>query len=564
MLVSLQSLQNQSPIRGAHILKIQTGIEVRDKRRGDYRYYKVRAAIMGDPQHIVEVCLWIPDDQDGVFSVDGICKIPVITGIPAERYWLNRGSLNHIWIKSASEVVCDALKEAFGIALGPQSSSDLAQSWLDGWFRSSECFLQVEPTKRNSIELGRDTVRFETVKNGLSVQERIPKDWQGRIDLLTTPEGSKAGQVYRLCAGASVKSRRITPGPEGQNSIFNDTMRACIVFPENNRPGRILKMRSNFASHEVLTDPEDPRVAHTSYDKHLSGTHLLTAIAHFPENYEDCILIGGSGIEKLTCYRDKIVTVQDTAELKVLVKTGDYVDPGDPLTELKISKRRSYANGIYARSEVQSIEVVPTRIAGKPAWKAKIHLRAIYALDDGCKITTRHGGKGVVRIFDESDMPKTDDGRLIECIVHPKSIYCRRAFGSLREMMANQLPEPIRVNHFSSNWSMKQLISMNLDTRSKLHISGQVTPFAAFVAPLFWIRCDKHSREILSAIGSEKPVNENGRNPNSGKLSGQRMNVGMSTVLIAKGMTKTLHKIIERNVEPEAAKLLTRAMECVE
>lgn len=559
-----------------------TGLDHREGRTGDYRWYEVTAAIMKDDRNIDTIRFWVPEDRAGIFEIEGVFKTVVGLGFPAESYRLHPGTFANIYMQSPEEVLGDALEESIGIAMGPPRNPKWAQDKLDLWFRTSELLLQVDPGKTNDVALARETIRLRVVhpSKTMDYQERMPLgpdlrgDYIGRIDPLTTPAGSQAGLVYRVCHGSYVWNRRLVPGQGGDSSIFSKTMRECLVFPENTRPGRILIMRSNLASHEHLVKPEQPLVRHRSYRGNLSGVHLVTAVMHWTDNFADCIIVSQSAAEKMVCYRTKTLVRKDVGHITPTISEGDWVKPGDIVgtidpayNEAESKLKNIHVHNIYGPSEVTHLELLPTRVAGEPAWKLRASLRAVYPLETGDKIITRHGGKGVVKVIADEEMPQLPNGKRVECIVHPRSIYARRALGTIREMMVNNAlagsGQPREVDHFSSYLSMQDLIDLGLGKGTQLTVDGIRLGQETFVGHLFWLRCDKHTREILSTIGRSKPCNQHGRNPDVGKVSGQRMNVGMATVMIAKGMTNTYAEIARRNVEPEAVTMLSRALECI-
>jgi len=302
MLATPRQILDRSPIRGVNLVRVKTGVEARKGVQGDSRWYYVQGRDQSTGENL-DTILWIPEDQEGVFEVEGSHWVITPRASSGPNYRKDPKVAN-LFVRSANELLTDALEEALGLALGPKRNPDWAQSHLDKWFRNSKTLLWVDPLKPTSLLLAHETIRTDVQdrKRQLDYRQRMPLqlgqggDYPGKIDPLTTSSGGQAGLVYRLSKGAYVQDRRIQRG----ESIFSETMQACVLFPENTRPGRLLIMRSNFGTHEKLLAEEEPLVAHESYEGQLSGVHLTTAIMHWPDNFADCIVVSQSAAEKLT------------------------------------------------------------------------------------------------------------------------------------------------------------------------------------------------------------------------------------------------------------------------
>ena len=140
----------------------------------------------------------------------------------------------------------------------------------------------------------------------------------------------------------------------------------------------------------------------------------------------------------------------------------------------------------------------------------------------------------------------------------------------LREMAANEVAvmnkERFRVNHettgredefLSSRW----LIKNGYDEKCTARIRGQNLPHKVRFGWLYWMRLDMHAVEQASAVGCQKPLNFHGLNPDAGKVSGQRFNLGMATVMHAKGLERVHEKIHRANVEKGAVRMTAELME---
>jgi hypothetical protein len=195
---------------------------------------------------------------------------------------------------------------------------------------------------------------------------------------------------------------------------MSETMDRNLVFPENDRPVRLLLTRSALGGHEELATCEDPWVRHKDYRPgDLRGKHMLTGIMADRTNYSDCISVSFSAAQKLACYRRKSQTIVDTHPVDLQVRVGSSVSPGDVVAVIdegvcdgKQKLREVKTHKLVTKAKVVDIVRTETHVLGEPAERIRIRYECMYTLSDGDKMTTRHGNKGVVRIVADKEMPK--------------------------------------------------------------------------------------------------------------------------------------------------------------
>lgn len=506
-----------------------------------------------------------PDDRD-VYEIEGVSKVIIYEGRKGTNFAKEPNKASSIWVRTKKEIIEDLIKRALSTALvsstkGKPPAEQAGQDVIDKFFATSPLLRQVDPDKPLDLELARDCIHIDVAGNSLDVEDRRIHDWPGIVDPLTIPQGDRALQTFRLAEGAKVKDGRIQRG----GSIMCGTMLRNLVFPENDRPVRLLLTRSAIGTHEEVVDCEDPIVRHVEYrEGDLKGKHLLTAIMADRYNYSDCITISQSAAQKLACYRRKAQTIVDVHDVELLVGTGSIVQPDHVVALIdegldhkgKPKVREVRAHNLKSKAQVVSISRTPTHMLGEPAQRIRIRYESVYMLENGDKLTTRHGNKGVVRILPDSKMPELEirpgHWERAEVLVNPFSLISRRPHGMLREMAVNKMGMPVRVAHFDNKYSIKELSKLKTSKKVPVRMGGRTLMFETFAGPLYWLRLAHHAREKLSAVGSTKPLNYHGLNPDSGKASGQRVNLGMATIMHAKGLEQT-HKVLhENNIEKGA------------
>jgi ribosomal protein L35AE/L33A len=281
------------------------------------------------------------------------------------------------------------------------------------------------------------------------------------------------------------------------------------------------------------------------------------------------VQISQSASQRLSCHRYLNQSIVDTHSIEVLVNEGSEVDPDDPVMIVlngavdangNPTNRLIRTRNLPTKATVKDVKRTQTHILGEPAERVRIKYECVYTMTDGDKLTTRHGNKGVVKVVADREMPDLPDGRTVEVLIHPFSFIGRRPHGALREMMLNEMAtrqgQPIRVKHFSDWPSMRDLVSLGFGKKTQLTLKGWELPLKTFVGQLYFLRLDMHAREQVSSCGLIKPKNFHGLNPDAGKVSGQRINLGMATVMHAKGLKETHRMLHIDNIERGAIRMV--------
>lgn len=525
----------------------------------------------------LSVVLRLPTPEGGVYDIDGTFKAIVLEGRRGVEYPVQPNRVGSIWVRNKDEVITELIGKALDATLvsaakGSPPAEQMGQEVIDRFFATSPLVRVVDPDKLLDMEMTKDTIHIDVSGSSLDVEDRRIRDWHGVVDPLTTPQGIKAMQTFRLSGGTEIVNGRIQRGQR----LLSPVMERCLSSPENTNPTRLLITRSALAKHETLVRAEDPLVHHEDYESgELQGIHLFTGIMGLRHNYSDCVVISQSAAQKLSCYRRLTQTVTDTHPMQVLVKVGDNVSPDQPIVAInegandkgKPKIRQIHVRRLVTDARVVDLRRFETHVLGEPAEKIRLKFECVYVMGDGDKLTTRYGNKGVVRVIPDREMPevRTREGwRRLEAAIHPLSMVKRRPHGLFREMMLNRLSlkrgEPIVIRHFGGGPSMRKLVGMKLGKKRKTRHRGRVLPEPVYAGPVYWLRLDMHAREQLAAMGHGKPLNFIGLNPDAGKVSGQRVNLGIATVMYSKGLGQVHKALHEANVETGAQRLVEDLM----
>ena len=276
------------PIRGFMLLDDQLVV------KGDH--YQVVFTVQ-DPSGKLAVVLRIPKtDERGVYDIEGIPKVMIKDGRPSLDYPKHPNLSSSIWVRDPNEIVLQLAGHALEIALvsavhGNPPAEQAAQDVIDKFFATSPLLRQVDPDKKLDLEMTQDTIHIDISGDSLDPNDRLIKDWCGIVDPLTTPQGSRAMQTYRLARGARVENGRFIRG----HRVMSESMERNLVFPENDWPARLLITRTAIAKHEEIVRCEDPWVHHVRYRPgDLRGIHLMTGIMGHKYNYQDCVVLSAT------------------------------------------------------------------------------------------------------------------------------------------------------------------------------------------------------------------------------------------------------------------------------
>lgn len=514
--------------------------------------------VRGHEHTQIKLCTSKPDH--GVYNIGTSKKVLIEHGVPGANYPKYPHKLAGVAIITRHEIWADILRAGLDKGLVGEPDESRAQIEVERQVALSPWFRRVDPWNLLDVMMTRSLIHIDVSGESRNVQDRILDDWQAKIDPLSTPQGDRILQTYQMARGSTSENGRITPG----KSLFGAGMESCLVFPENNRPLRLLIARTALQFRELLVCSEQPMVRHHSYeDWMLSGRHLLTAVMSHPWNYEDCIVVSREAAAKLECFRFKTFSLYDTQPLSCNLQPGMHINEGRVLakTTNPDGPTIEIACPDKIMDTVFDVSLLHTRVVGQPGYKAHVTLVGKYDAVDGTKICTRHGNKGVIRIAD--NMPKTADGRQIEVIISPESIMGkRRCFGTLVEMAANRkamdTKTTINTKHLDGSNIAKSLYTEGYGNYTKLDNGRDV-----YVGPLYWVRTNKHAQDAASAKDDVVVSNFRGLVPDTGKIGGQRFGFDIAQVLQAKGLGNVAEEIYNQNVNPNAIAMMQDLCSCL-
>jgi hypothetical protein len=499
------------------------------------------------------ITLYTPREVRGVYDVEGTHKVLVTSAVRGADYARYPRQFRGIRVYTREQTLAGAMRTALAKGLVADTDQQRMQSELDRFFTGSPLMRQVDACNDLDIQMTRDTIVLDVAARTLKPEDYLPRDWRGKIDLLTTPQGDRILRVFQTARGADIDTEgRLTVG----KSAFSAGMEPCLLFPESTRANRLLSARTAMQHREVLIEAEQPVVAHHRYRRGtLYGVNLLTAVMAHPEGYADCVVISPAAARRLACYRFGILRVQDTLDLTPCVSMGDRLSVGDPLVTVHTDPEETVRVRDSRYTEVFSVEHRVSRVGRTQGQAVKVTAFGGCEFTSGSKIVTRGGVKAIAII---RDLPCTYDGRPIDCVIHPKSILDRRCQGTLREMaLARKClaegREHLAVKHFDDKYTVPELAAGGWTDYTQLETGESV-----FVGPLFWVRTDKHAQDGLSYTAGERPTDFRGLVMDSGKLGGQRLGLDTEMALRAKGMQDAAEALTAANREPTAVDMTAR------
>lgn len=506
------------------------------------------------------IVLHTPKPNCGVYDLGTSRKVLIEHGVPGANFPRQPRQLSSIKIFTRHEIWADLIRAALNKGLVTDPDEQRIQVELNKQIATSPWFRHVDQWNKLNILMTRSQIHIDISGESRDTEDRMITDWKAALDPLTTPQGSKIMQLYQRARGADTVEDRLKPG----KSLFSEGMEACLLFPNNNRTHRTLIARTALQFREILVEEEQPKVHHHKYESWmLSGKHLLTAVMSHPWAFEDCIVASKEAAAKLECYRFQTFSLTDTVEIECLIQPGSTVEEGQVLARTLNTEGtvREIVAPDNVMTTVYDVAKVSTRVVGVVGNKVHITLMGKYPAIEGTKICSRHGNKGVIRI--DPNMPKTKDGRTIDIIISPESILGkRRCFGTLREMAANWKAfaenKTFAVKHFDEELSVKSLTDAGYGEYTELEGGRMV-----YVAPLYWLRTNKHAQDMATAKDDVRVANFKGLVPDSGKAGGQRLGHDIATVLKAKGLGTVSEVLYLENANADALEMTDELFHCL-
>ena len=440
------------------------------------------------------------------------------------------------------------------------------QAMIDKWFASGPEWRVLKPSRIAQEDQNRGVIidTFSTEKGHMSrmMSKIFSSQLHGILDLNSTSVGNNINETFRLAEQATIKDGKII-ADQGNRPLCRITAKHGIGLGMNPRRAHLL--RTTFEAAIDLTMPESPLVTPYKDDEEnkLHGINFITAIMHLDVfTHEDGIAISETAASKMIGARTVTQLVESHLPVTPLVKVGAYVSPETPVAldgENIVTASKLYCPGV-----VDEVEEQRGSRLGEKTYRTWLKYTSFYPLQTGDKLSNRHGGKGVVVVLPDHEMPTRADGSSVEVCIGPETITNRKAMAILWEMMLANKAElegkPVYVELFGDekelDWNRDGLhdfaaLSRDYSNKEQLFLNGEPLEEETFVAPLFWIRLDKISREIVSSVSNNKNTNNFGGAIDNAKKSGQRCNISKLMALYARGLDNVAHEIVFNNISAE-------------
>jgi len=200
------------------------------------------------------------------------------------------------------------------------------------------------------------------------------------------------------------------------------------------------------AAGDLLAHAPDVRVEDGQPELAFGRNAVVAFLAWHGLNYEDGIVISASFAERMSStHTVRLATAYDpqlgVKERLSAEAAARLVPAGTPILEVRGEVDRLLSmpeDGYLVPVSDRSGHHYSTR-PGPGAFQDDVHLayRVTRPLQVGDKLTTRHGGKGVVtRIEPDARMPRLPDGRVVEMVLNPLGVLGRLNIGTLMELAA--------------------------------------------------------------------------------------------------------------------------------
>jgi len=430
--------------------------------------------------------------------------------------------------------------------------------YCDPWTgKSYQNYLHwVNADRPNEVQSHGESVYLEFTKSSLNIAERVPSEsFLGYLDLSTTPTSEMVGIMYRLADGASIENGKIKPSPEG--NIFAKTSKLSL-FHESTKPSRRIGDRTSYEQNSILMKDEDPLVVSSLSEEvslSLSGHNVLTALGYDGYNHLDAITVSRSFADKFRSVQYYYQRFSSDEKPDLMIGVGKIIKAGNPLSittlfgKIKLIKVRK----LPFLAEIVEIRQFKGIESGEEIWMTRVKYKVEFPLTCGCKITTRHGTKGVVsRIVPDGDMPLIDfNGQKLhaEVLMNPYGIGKRGCMGFIKEMVFGSIckikGQRMVFNPFDKtdlNELKSQLTKAGLP--ENLHFRDNNSPRKLMCGYVYFIRVDRHDKESLSWQGEDIFLNQYGLIPEG---SGQMWNTTMARIATSKGLGELSRHLVCEN-----------------
>lgn len=468
--------------------------------------------------------------------------------------------------QNVEKAIADAIRPWFYEA-ETEVDETAVQALVDKWFASGEQWRVLKQSRVAQEDQHRglivDTFTNDSTHMGRMLSKLFNPKLHGQIDLLSTGVGDKINESYRLAENAEVVDGKIVPDKKG-TPFCRATMKHSVGVGMNPRRAHLL--RTTYEGAIDLTDPEEPLV--TPYSENetnkLHGVNFRTAIMHLDVyTHEDTVVFSESAANRFVGARTVTQLIESHLPVTPLIKEGEPVSSTTPVAldgTNQVTASKLYYPGVVK-------EVISQRGArlGEETYRLWLRYESYYPLNTGDKVSNRHGGKGVVIVLPDNEMPHDSQGNPVDICIGPETITNRKAMSILWEMMvatkAEEDGNPIHVKMFNKeeetlDWNRDSIhdfegLAKTYSDKTQLYLNGERLSEETFVAPLYWLRLDKISREIVSVVANNITKNNFGGHIDHAKKSGQRCNISKIMALYARGLGNVAQQIVADNMSAQ-------------
>jgi hypothetical protein len=453
------------------------------------------------------------------------------------------------WVKvltsNLSRILSNSLENFYYHGIIPPEN--IAQDKIDRFLKTDYICQRIPDSKIAEISIP-ETIYFKNiVTNDFDVESRqFPDELAGLVDYASTGAGDNINKSYRLVKGTVIdKLNKNKLKVNERGNLFCSTIQNNAIGIQYN-PNRIHLLRAQFEQALSVENFEIPYIR--AKDNMLEGIHFNTAIMNFGyKTYEDAIAFSESAAARFKAIRKHYVRINTSNRINVKVAIGNNVSSTTAIIEEIDSEdkiRNYFCNKLNLNGKVVGIKTYNSVSYSRDTKKTVVEIEEIIPLMPGDKITTRGGIKGVAVISPDHKMPhlKVNNEFIpIDICISTKCVYNRRSVVTLWEMAANRYAidnhmKSLISKPFEEPVSYKWLMENDYGDMTQLYIKGKELTNKTYVNPLFFMRNDKISSDILSYNGDSQDLTENGLPVGNSKKSGQRFDMANRENIRFKGL----------------------------
>lgn len=501
----------------------------------------------------------------GQILVDAEFEVSMKTRDESEQMDVHIVTPGETAIRRISDAIASALRNWF-YDVDEDYDNSAVQVRVDQWFANGDEWRVLKYSDIAQEDQNNGLIIINPTEKTTHIERMMAKIFNGKlwnlIDMNSTSFGDKANESFRFVEGVTVEEGKLVESRTG--SPFCSVLSKHAIGLGMN-PKRAYLLRNTFEQVIDLVSSERPLV--TPYEEGetnvLHGLNLLTAVMHLEHyTHEDSIAISKSAANKMIASRIVTQLVESDLTVNPLIKEGDPVSSSTPIAV--DGDKTVLASKLYMPGVVEKISISKGKRFGVETNRIWFKFRSFYNLENGDKLSNRHGGKGVVVVVPDEEMPwDSNTQKCIEVCISPESIINRRAMSIMWEMMlgikaTQEQQKEIKVSLYEQldeiiqwpsdeNHNFKEL-AKKFGNKVQLSYKGKDLPEMTFVGPLFWMRLDKIAKEIVSSVGRRSKKNSFDAVIDSAKTSGQRCNAAKILALEARGASAITKDIIQSNM----------------